>query len=51
MSDIETASLEEMRAMKERGEIVPPRPDARTADLPAGFWEGADIETVHQLAC
>jgi len=44
MNNIKTASLEELRAMKERGEIVPSRPDAQTVHLPAGFWEDAEVK-------
>ncbi|WP_299855382.1 BrnA antitoxin family protein [uncultured Roseobacter sp.] len=41
MSNIKRASLEELRAMKERGEIAPPRPDAQEIDMPEGFWDAA----------
>ena len=44
MSNIKTASLEELRAMKERGEIGPPRSDAKPVDLPAGFWDNAEVK-------
>jgi len=44
MSDIEMASLEELRAMKGRGGIGPPRPNAKSVDLPADFWENAEVK-------
>ncbi len=43
MRNIKVASLKELRAMKERGRISPPRPDAEPVDLPAGFWDGAEV--------
>ena len=44
MSNIKTASLEELRAMKERGEINSPRSDANPVDLPDDFWDNAEIK-------
>lgn len=44
MSDTKTASLEELKAMKERGEISSPRSDAPEIDMPDGFWDGAQIK-------
>ncbi len=44
MSDTKTASLEELMAMKERGEISSPRSDAPEIDMPDGFWDGAQIK-------
>ena len=43
MQNIKVASLEELRAMKERGQISPPRPDAEPVDLPSDFWDGAEV--------
>ena len=45
MQNIKVASLEELRAMKERGKITPPRPDAKPVDLPADFWDSAEVRT------
>ena len=44
MSDTKTASHEELKAMKERGEISPPRSGAPEIDMPDGFWDGAQIK-------
>lgn len=41
MGDIRTASLKEIRRMKERGELSPTRPDATKAELPDAFWDEA----------
>ncbi len=41
MKNTKTASLEDIRAMKERGKISPPRTDAATPDMPEGFWDRA----------
>jgi hypothetical protein len=41
-----TASLDELRAMKERGEIYVTKPDAEEIDLPVSFWDLSDIERV-----
>ena len=41
MSDIKTASLEEIRAMKEQGEINAPSDDITGLDMPDGFWDSA----------
>ena len=38
-----TASLTELRAMKERGEISSPSRNATQIDLPDGFWDTAQI--------
>ena len=43
MSNIKTASLKELRAMKDRGEITPPRPDAKEVELPNDFWANAEV--------
>lgn len=43
MSNIKTASLEQLRAMRERGETSPARKDAKEIDLPNGFWESAKV--------
>lgn len=41
MSNIKTASLDELKAMKARGEISPPRSNAPEIDMPDGFWDTA----------
>lgn len=41
MKNTKRASLEELRAMRERGEIQPPRKDAPELDMPDGFWDAA----------
>jgi uncharacterized protein (DUF4415 family) len=38
---LKRASLVELRARKNRGDIRPPRKDAMTFDPPEGFWEEA----------
>lgn len=43
MSDIKTAPLEALRAMKERGELSAPDGDAADIDLPEGFWDEAEL--------
>nr|VFK49154.1 MAG: hypothetical protein BECKTC1821D_GA0114238_107011 [Candidatus Kentron sp. TC] len=40
---IRTASLEELCAMKERGELATTRANAETVDMPDGFWDGAKL--------
>ncbi|SHI07336.1 BrnA antitoxin family protein [Marivita hallyeonensis] len=44
MKRIKTASLDEIRAMKARGETRPTREDAPELDLPDGFWDDATPE-------
>lgn len=39
-----TASLEEIRAMDERGELHPTSSTSPEMDLPADFWEKAVVE-------
>ena len=41
MKHTRTASLDEIRAMKARGETRPTRADAPEIDLPDGFWDDA----------
>lgn len=41
--NIKTASLTELRAMKERGEVSPSSESAREINLPDGFWDTAQI--------
>ncbi len=41
MKHTRTASLDEIRAMKVRGETRPTRADAPEIDLPDGFWDDA----------
>ena len=41
MKHTRTASLDEIRAMKSRGETRPTRADAPEIDLPDGFWDDA----------
>lgn len=43
MSTIKNASLDELRAMKERGELLPPKNDATEIDMPDGFWDDAEV--------
>ena len=44
MKRTRTASLEDIRAMKARGETRATRPDAPELDLPDGFWDTATPE-------
>ena len=44
MSDIKTASLDDIKAMIARGEVLPPRPDAPEYDMPDGFWDNAVLQ-------
>lgn len=44
MSDTRTASLDDLKRMRARGEIAEPRRDAAQIDLPEGFWDDAEIE-------
>jgi uncharacterized protein (DUF4415 family) len=44
MKPTKTASLEDIRAMKARGETRPTRPEAPEVDLPDGFWDTATLE-------
>ncbi|MDE0521515.1 MAG: BrnA antitoxin family protein [Boseongicola sp.] len=44
MGNIAKASLEELRKMKEEGQISPPRPDAVPVELPADFWDNAEVK-------
>ena len=41
MKNTKTASLEELRAMRKRGDIQPTRTDAPELDMPDGFWDAA----------
>ena len=41
MKSIKTASLDELRAMRAKGEIKPIRNDAPEFDMPDGFWDVA----------
>ncbi|MEP3047146.1 MAG: BrnA antitoxin family protein [Roseibium sp.] len=41
--NIKTASLTELRAMKERGEISAPEKNATQLDLPDNFWDNAKV--------
>lgn len=43
MSSLKTASLEELRAMKARGEVVATRSGAESVEMPEGFWDEADL--------
>ncbi|MCF2905659.1 BrnA antitoxin family protein [Octadecabacter sp. CECT 8868] len=45
MSNTKRASLDELRAMKDRGEIASPTESAEAVDLPDDFWANAEIET------
>ena len=44
MKNTKTASLEELRAMKEKGELLPTRPDAPELNAPEGFWDTAELQ-------
>jgi uncharacterized protein (DUF4415 family) len=44
MSNIRRASLEELKAMKDRGEIAAPAADAQPVALPEGFWDDAEVQ-------
>jgi len=44
MNDTKIASLKDLRAMKARGEVNPPRPDAAPLDMPQGFWDDAELQ-------
>ena len=43
MSDIKTFSLDDIRAMRARGEVVPTRMDAPIEEMPEGFWDSAAL--------
>ncbi|MGR3511950.1 MAG: BrnA antitoxin family protein [Paracoccaceae bacterium] len=43
MKDTKTASLEELRKMKERGALEATREDAPEIDMPDGFWDDAEV--------
>ena len=43
MSNTRSASLDELRAMKERGELLPPKDNASKIDMPDGFWDDAEV--------
>ena len=43
MSNIKRAPLEEIRAMRERGELYSDHPDAPEYDMPDGFWENVEV--------
>lgn len=42
-ADIRTASLAELRRMKNRGEIFPTAPDAEEIELDESFWRNARV--------
>ena len=44
MSDIKTFSLDDIRAMRARGEVVPTRADAPVEEKPEGFWDSATLQ-------
>lgn len=41
MTKTKAATLAELRTMKARGGIKPPKDDAPQTDMPDGFWDGA----------
>lgn len=41
MKNTKSASLEELRAMHNRGELESPRENAAAIDMPIGFWDTA----------
>jgi len=43
MGDTKHASLDDIRRLRERGDIKPPAPDAPEYDLPDEFWEKAEV--------
>lgn len=43
MTNIKTASLDELKALHERGETFPDKADAAQIDMPDGFWDDADV--------
>ena len=44
MSHIRTASLDELRAMRDRGETAAPDRSLLGEDMPEGFWDAATLE-------
>jgi len=44
MGKIRTVTFEEIKEMRARGEIHPPRPDAPEYDMPEGFWDSATLQ-------
>ena len=42
-ADIRTASLTELRKMKDRGELHPAAPDAEEIELDESFWRNARV--------
>lgn len=42
-ADIRTASLAEIRKMKDRGELHPTRPNAEEIELDESFWRNAKL--------
>jgi hypothetical protein len=45
MSQIKTASLDEIKAMVTSGEVKPPVDDAPECDLPEDFWDKATVQS------
>lgn len=45
MTNIKTASLKELRAMKDRGELLPLAYSETDIDTPDGFWDDAEVST------
>lgn len=45
MSNIRTASLDELEAMHSRGETFHDREPKETVELPEGFWDDAELVT------
>ena len=43
MSDIREKSLQALEEMKKRGEICPPRADAKLMDVPEDFWDDVEV--------
>jgi hypothetical protein len=44
MAQIKTFTLDDIKAMRARGEIHPPRPDAPEYEMPEGFWDKATVQ-------
>lgn len=43
MKSTKNASLDELRAMRNRGDSQPPKAGGKEIDLPDGFWDDAQV--------
>ena len=50
MTDTRTATLDELKAMSERGESKPPAEDAPEREMPDGFWNDAEKTLMGELS-